>query len=52
MRDMYPINLFYLLLKMHRANPVIVKVLEDLKSCLFREIFRFLPNSMKNRNDS
>jgi hypothetical protein len=29
MRDMYPMDLFYLLLKMHRSNPVIVKILED-----------------------
>ncbi len=29
MRDMYPMDLFYLLLKMLRSNPVIVKTLED-----------------------
>ena len=29
MRDMYPMDLFYLLLKMQRSNPVIVKALED-----------------------
>jgi hypothetical protein len=29
MRDMYPMDLFYLLLKMHGSNPVIVIAVED-----------------------
>lgn len=52
MRDMYPSDLFYLLLKMHGSNHVIVISLEDEKSGLFLDVFQFSSRSMKNRNDS
>lgn len=45
-------DLFYLLLKMHGSNPIIVIALEDMKSGLFMDVFRFSSRSMKNRNDS
>ncbi len=52
MRDVYPMDLFSLLLKMHGSNPVILKALDNEKSDLFMDVFRFSSRSMKNRNDS
>ncbi len=49
---MHPMDLFYLLLKMHGAKPVIVIALENEKSGLFMDVFRFSSRSMKNVNDS
>jgi hypothetical protein len=50
MRDMYPMDLFYLLLQMNRSNPIIVKARENEKPGLFVNIFPFSTRSMKNRN--